>query len=54
MPRLHGAVALARLATHDQISGICLGAMLDGDAAIDVEAVRALVEARMVKAPRDE
>jgi hypothetical protein len=54
MPRLHSAVALARLATHDRISGICLGAMLDGDAAIDVEAVRALVEARMVKAPRDE
>lgn len=37
---------LARIATHDQIEGVSLGAMLDGVAPIDVVGIRALVENR--------
>lgn len=42
-------IALARVATHDHIGRVTLGAMLDGAAAIDAGAIRALVDARTAR-----
>jgi len=48
VPASGGGVRVARVATYDRVDGVQLGAMLDGLAAIDVAAIRALVETRTV------
>jgi hypothetical protein len=47
---LDGAPALARVATHERIGEVSLGAVLDGLERVDPSAVRALVEARACSA----
>lgn len=41
-----GGARLARVATHDSVFGVALGAMLDGFAAVDAAAIRTLVDTR--------
>jgi len=45
-PLLSREVHLARLATHDTIDGTSVGAMLDGAAPLNAEAIRMLVDGR--------
>ena len=46
VPLLPTGVRLARVATHDDVNGVSLGAVLDGLAPIKCEAIRELVSAR--------
>jgi hypothetical protein len=46
LPGSRRDVRLSRVATHDRIAGVSLGAMLDGVRLIDVSGIRELVETR--------
>ena len=44
---LPGGIRLARVATHDTVEGMSLGAVLGGLAAVDPRSILALVESRI-------
>jgi hypothetical protein len=46
LPGLGIGVRLGRVATHDDVNGVSLGAILDGFAPVNAGAIRALVDAR--------